>query len=436
MHYDAKAKIQADEGFKEEIKTIRKQAEQKLLGALIKFHHRNIDSNKRHLNKVSHKKRLTEANKKAVNRSEHDSTLDFTLGKTPDTNVLKQQVQNIQQQFRLMQEMMSNLKKATNKDVSAYPGVLTESFNGKQRISNTRKYLTNKCKHRKKLAKKSITKRDEEIKSTYTRNLSNCNLTTDEINLLSKGLLIIPSPHTTTDSVKKQILRDFNQFARRMRLRYIYHGRGKMKHPFYVKSNWEPPVQQSVALETYLEETKIKLSEIEITEPKPNLPKSERKAIRELKENSEINIKKADKGTTTVIMNKTDKIKEGMTLIEVKEHYRPFEKPMVKETSKKVRKIITELYQKKHIDEMTFKWLSQTPNPPRIPVFYTLTKTHKVNLSSPPIISGCDSPTERISAFVDTLLQPIMKEQHSYIKDTTQFINVIEGTRVPQNATL
>ena len=54
-------------------------------------------------------------------------------------------------------------------------------------------------------------------------------------------------------------------------------------------------------------------------------------------------------------MNKTDKIKEGMTLIEVKEHYRLLEKPMVEETSKKVRKIITELYQKKHIDEMTFK---------------------------------------------------------------------------------
>ena len=53
-------------------------------------------------------------------------------------------------------------------------------------------------------------------------------------------------------------------------------------------------------------------------------------------------------------MNKTDKIKEGMTLIEVKEHYRPLEEPMVEETSKKVRKIITGLYQKKHIDEMTF----------------------------------------------------------------------------------
>ena len=135
-------------------------------------------------------------------------------------------------------------------------------------------------------------------------------------------------------------------------------------------------------------------------------------------------------------MNKIDKIKEGMTLIEVKEHYRPFEKPMVEETARKVRNIITELYQKKHIDEMRLKWLSQTPNPPRIPVFYTLTKTHKVNLSSRPIISGCDSPTERISAFVDSLLQPIIKEQQSYIKDTTQFINFIEGTRVPQNAVL
>ena len=74
------------------------------------------------------------------------------------------------------------------------------------------------------------------------------------------------------------------------------------------------------------------------------MPKSEREAIRQLKENSEINIKKADKGTTTVIMNKIDKIKEGMTLIEVKEHLRPLEKPVVEETARKVRNIITELY--------------------------------------------------------------------------------------------
>ena len=108
--------------------------------------------------------------------------------------------------------------------------------------------------------------------------------------------------------------------------------------------------------------------------------------------------------------------------------------PMVQETSKKVRKIITELYQKKHIDEMTFKHRTLHA----FQFFTLLQKTHKVNMSSRPIISGCDSPTERISAFVaaSTLLQPMMKEQQSYIKDTIQFINFIEGTRVPRNPIL
>ena len=79
---------------------------------------------------------------------------------------------------------------------------------------------------------------------------------------------------------------------------------------------------------------------------------------------------------------------------------------------------------------MTKKWLSQTPNPPRIPEFYTLTKIHKPTITGRPIISGCDGPTERISSFVDTLLQPILKSQESYLKDTTDFINFIERTSV------
>ena len=76
------------------------------------------------------------------------------------------------------------------------------------------------------------------------------------------------------------------------------------------------------------------------------------------------------------------------------------------------------------------KWLSLTPNPPRIPVFYTLTKIHKPNAVGRPIISGCDSPTERISSFSDYLLQPIAKVQKSYLKHTTDFLNFIEKTKV------
>ena len=47
-----------------------------------------------------------------------------------------------------------------------------------------------------------------------------------------------------------------------------------------------------------------------------------------------------------------------------------------------------------HIDDMTKKWLSLTPNPPRIPVFYTLIKIHKPNPVGRPIISGCEGHTD------------------------------------------
>ena len=112
--------------------------------------------------------------------------------------------------------------------------------------------------------------------------------------------------------------------------------------------------------------------------------------------------------------------------------------PMVKTTQEKVNdyEIINLLHRGKHIDDMTKKWLSQTPNPPRIPVFYTLINVHKPTPVGRPMISGCDGPTERISSFVDTLLQPIAQIQQSFIKDTTDFINFIEKTKIGQDTIL
>lgn len=43
---------------------------------------------------------------------------------------------------------------------------------------------------------------------------------------------------------------------------------------------------------------------------------------------------------------------------------------------------------------------------------------------------------ERISSFLDHILQPIAKVQKSYLKDTTQFINFIEKRKVPNNTIL
>ena len=99
---------------------------------------------------------------------------------------------------------------------------------------------------------------------------------------------------------------------------------------------------------------------------------------------------------------------------------------MVEETSFRFKLLIRELRQHNHIDNMTNQSLCQTPNQPRILVFYTLTKIHKPTPVGRPIISGYDGPTD----------EPIAQKQKSYLKDTTNFINFIETTKVPENAIL
>ncbi|XP_068704782.1 uncharacterized protein [Montipora foliosa] len=216
-----------------------------------------------------------------------------------------------------------------------------------------------------------------------------------------------------------------------MRLQYIFHGNDKGKH---VKSNWVPPVQPSVALESYLENIKVRLAEITVQKPKYNFSRKEYMAVKELKQNTAINLKKADKGSTTVILNITDTLQEGLIQLNHRDHYLPLEKPMVAETLQKAKELISQLHNDKYIDDMTKEWLSQTLNPPRIPIFYTLTKIHKPKPVGRPIISGCDGPTESI--FVDHLLQPIAMRQKSYIKDTTDFLNFFEETIIPQDTIL
>ena len=117
----------------------------------------------------------------------------------------------------------------------------------------------------------------------YVKNLSKIELTNDQINLLSHRLQFVPMPITNKTALRKQLLTDFKDFARRKRLQFIYHGKDKNINPFYIKSNWEPPVQQYVTLESYLEEIKKQLVHTPITKDIPNLLLNERKAITELK---------------------------------------------------------------------------------------------------------------------------------------------------------
>ena len=417
LRYNSRANIAPDEDFKKDISAIRKKAEQAVVGALVRFHQRRVD---RLVIKKKKVEQTRSRNKNSVTNVTKSSASHKTHSVARESNVhtdVNQLAKHLQDQISKVNKMMLELNKATkNKEGESYPRVLPEL----PRLNN----------------RGTTRNRKTESRKRHIKNLSKEQLTNEQINLLSRGLKFIPTPATRENLIRRQLLNDFEQFARRMRLQYIFHRKDNNPHPFHVRSDWIPPVQPSVALEIYLEKIKIELAEINVSRPKDNLPQSERNALTELMSNKNIVLKKADKGTTTVVMDREDKLAEGQSQLNDRKDYQPLAKPMVDTTSIKVRQLIKSLEQEGHIDKMTEKWLSLTPNPPRIPAFYTLTKIHKPTLVGRPIISGCDGPTERISSFVDRLIQPIAQMQDSYLKDTTDFISFIETKKFPANTIL
>lgn len=78
------------------------------------------------------------------------------------------------------------------------------------------------------------------------------------------------------------------------------------------------------------------------------------------------------------------------------------------------------------IDKETKQFLKNKPG--NTPVMYFLPKIHKVDIPFRPIISGTNCPTVEISKLIDLHLRPLVMQQDSYLKDTTDFINFINQT--------
>ena len=249
-----------------------------------------------------------------------------------------------------------------NKNVESHNSVVSEQTTTKTTSTRSVARLSKNGKRirRRKTAKQKRYNKERETNEKFLKNLSGHRLTDSQVSVLSKGLRFISTPVTNENEIKQHLLADFEHFARRMPLQYIFHGNDKGEHPFHVKSNWVPPVQPSVALESYLENVKVSLAEITMQKPKYNLSRKEHIAVKEFKQNTAINLKKADKGNTTVILNVTDKLQEGLIQRNNRDHYLPLEKPMVAETLQKAKELISQLHNGKYIDDMTKEWLSLT----------------------------------------------------------------------------
>lgn len=286
-------------------------------------------------------------------------------------------------------------------------------------------------------------------------NLSSRPLGEVETSLLSKGLTFTPTPRP--DHIK--LHEDIQEFCWRLRLKYFWHNNadsdqdGEALHSslqkFRPPSNFDPKtlpesrLLPTHPLERYISALLQRTSSaifLDSLTPRDNLSPEERQTLKSLKSDTSIRIMPADKGSTVVIMNTADYDREASRQLSDTRFYETVDSDPTLGLATDLRRFIKSNGRREGLSSRDIDLL--VPDEPKCPDFYLLPKIHK-SYSLPdrlppgrPIVASFGCVTERVSAYVDSYLQPIVQNQPSFIKDTQHFLSVLRGTRVPEGVIL
>ena len=239
-----------------------------------------------------------------------------------------------------------------------------------------------------------------------------------------------------------------NKFSRLLKIKYFFKDSpsGGQRTLFTNKSDWNPP-QTSIKLDIleHLDHMIDRLQAIPIIKENQNLTHTDRTSLNSLRKNTDVTIKKSDKGSCCVIMNTQDYIQEAEHQLNNKKHYKKLDEPIFKETINQINTILRTILDKKYINQKQFDFLCAKDDS-RQRHLYTLPKIHKkpdtewyVANKIPkgrPIISDCASEGYNVSQYIDHFLQPLASQHDSFLKDTTDFVQHIKNTTVPPHSLL
>lgn len=266
--------------------------------------------------------------------------------------------------------------------------------------------------------------------------------TTIQLQLLEKGLTFIPTLDLHKNS-SEQLQLDIQNYHRKLKLAaYFKENKNRTKVPFMPTSQWLPP-SEKIPLQVHkLIEKDIQafFRNTQFKKIKTNMSKQEIIGMKDLISNNNIVIKEADKGSTTVILDREQYIREAQRQLNNEEYYKKIDNPIYPETIKKVQQILQILYIKKYINKEQKEYLQGDTNP-RERRFYILPKIHKEPEKwippfevppGRPIVSDCNSETYRTAEYIDYYLNPLSNKHKSYVKDTYHFIDLIKQIKLPQ----
>ena len=158
---------------------------------------------------------------------------------------------------------------------------------------------------------------------------------------MSRGLTFIPTPHVTNlDSIKNSV----SQFNRKIKLQYYFSEKERTnpyddnyeKQEFTEPSDWEPPDENMPAkVHQVLQQINEQIVGLVPSKEKCNLSVRQVSALKNLKNKKHLIIKKADKGSACVVMNKTNYVLEATRQLDNVNHYKKINEPIFPQTTLK-----------------------------------------------------------------------------------------------------
>ena len=153
--------------------------------------------------------------------------------------------------------------------------------------------------------------------------------------------------------------------------------------------------------------------------PKSNLNKSERNAIKDLRNDDSITILPADKGRCTVVMDVTDYEHKVKELLNDTNTYTLLKRDPNTKYKDKLKQILKRLCSKDTISQAEYYHLMPDSN--TVPRFYGLPKIHKPSCPLRPIVSSIGSITYNVAKLVAGIISPLVGQSPHHIKNSTDF---------------
>ncbi|CAH2097401.1 unnamed protein product [Euphydryas editha] len=164
--------------------------------------------------------------------------------------------------------------------------------------------------------------------------------------------------------------------------------------------------------------------------PATNITTEERQALKNIRNNQDILVLKADKGNATVVMNTTDYQQKIRELLCDEKVYKPISYNPTARVTRKIRTLIQENQDLFTEDEYERLYRPKAHQPPRL---YGLPKIHKSGVPLRPIVSQIASPTYDLAKHVASVLQPLVGKSPSFVKDSRHFVQIIKEITLEPN---